>query len=279
MPAVPGAARPSWRLWPRDPHEPHRVALPLELFLDLVSVIAIAAAAEGLHHAIVEAHVAEGVIGFAMAFFAIYWCWLNYTWFASAYGNDGTLFRLLTMVFMAGSLIMAAGIRQFFGSLDLTLPIAGYVIMRIAMVALWLIAARVHPACRRSCGTYAVGIALVQVYWVAILFAGVPVGLFVWAFFLGALLEIAVPILAERQGRTGWHRHHVIERYGLLNIIVLGEVLLAGALALGHVAEGEASVELIRVLVAALVIVFAMFWLYFARQDHLSSEDLRQAFT
>lgn len=267
-----------WRIWPRDPRESHRVALPLELFLDLVSVIAIAAAAEGLHHAIVEDHVAEGLIGFVMAFFAIYWAWLNYTWFASAYGNDGALFRLLTMAFMAGSLLMAAGIREFFGSLDLTMTIAGYVVMRVVMVVLWLFAAWAHAECRRTCTAYALGIALVQAYWVSLLFLGLSPGLFFAAFVLGVLLEIAVPIFAERQGPTHWHRHHIIERYGLLNIIVLGEVLLAGSLALGHLGEGEASADLVRIVVAALVIVFAMFWLYFARQEHLPTENLRRAF-
>ena len=49
-------------LKPRDSHEPHRVATPLELLFDLVSVIAIATAAAGLHHAIAEAHATQGVI-------------------------------------------------------------------------------------------------------------------------------------------------------------------------------------------------------------------------
>ncbi|MFD2499093.1 hypothetical protein ACFSTI_09975 [Rhizorhabdus histidinilytica] len=45
---------------PRDPAEPHRAATALELLFDLVTVIAIAAAAEGLHHAIAEAHAGQG---------------------------------------------------------------------------------------------------------------------------------------------------------------------------------------------------------------------------
>ena len=95
----------------RDSNEVHRAATPLELLFDLVSVIAIATAAAGLHHAIAEAHIADGVIKFACAFFAIWWAWMNYTWFASAYDNDDTLFRVLTMVIMSGSLTMAAGQR------------------------------------------------------------------------------------------------------------------------------------------------------------------------
>jgi low temperature requirement protein LtrA len=52
----------------RSPHEPHRAATPLELFFDLVFVVAIAQASSGLHHAVAEAHALEGVIGYVMVF-------------------------------------------------------------------------------------------------------------------------------------------------------------------------------------------------------------------
>ena len=105
---------------PRDPSEPRRTATPLELFFDLISVIAISAAAAGLHHAIADGHAVQGMIRFVLAFFAIWWAWMNYTWFASAYDNGDTLFRLLTMVIMAGALTMAAGISLLFDRLDLS---------------------------------------------------------------------------------------------------------------------------------------------------------------
>ncbi|PHQ88373.1 MAG: hypothetical protein COB48_15110 [Pseudoalteromonas sp.] len=54
-------------LKPRDSQEHSRTATPLELFFDLVSVIAIAAAAAGLHHSIIEAHTLQGIITFMMA--------------------------------------------------------------------------------------------------------------------------------------------------------------------------------------------------------------------
>jgi low temperature requirement protein LtrA len=181
------------------------------------------------------------------------------------------------MVIMAGSLFMAAGIRQIFGTLDFRLLIAGYVVMRIGMVALWLLAARGDPACRRTCLTYAGGIALVQGYWVVfLLLQPLPYVMVLLLFVLGVLLELLVPVLAERHGATTWHRHHIVERYGLLTIIVLGETLLAGSLALGQADWMEPG--LLRLVVSSLVILFAMWWLYFAREEHLSSGDLRRAF-
>lgn len=72
----------------RDHHEVHRVATTLELYFDLVFVIAIAATASGLHHALAAHHFSEGLIHFATSFFCVWWAWMNFTWFASAYDND-----------------------------------------------------------------------------------------------------------------------------------------------------------------------------------------------
>ncbi len=265
---------------PRDTAEAHRAATPLELLFDLVSVIAIATAAAALHHAIVEGHVAEGVVKFTAAFFAIWWAWMNYTWFASAYDNDDVLFRILTMIIMAGALTMAAGIGAFFDTTTLQLMVIGYVIMRVAMVAHWLRAAKNDTTHRRTALWYAGGIALVQAYWVAVLLCQpLPPVLFYLLFGIGAALELAVPMLAERHGMTPWHRHHIIERYGLLNIIVLGETLLAGSFALSQAQGAHFDIALLHTALSAMVILFSLWWLYFAKEEHLMDERMCLAFT
>jgi low temperature requirement protein LtrA len=264
----------------RDVHQPHRVATSLELLFDLVTVIAVASAAAGLHHAIAGGHATDGVVRFAMAFFGIWWAWMNYTWFASAYDNDDVLFRLLTLAIMGGALAIASGIELFFKSLDLTMVVTGYVIMRVGMVVLWLRAALGDPARRTTALTYALGIALVQVYWAGLLWVDSSSSVRLTLLFaLGAAFEIAVPALAERNGRTPWHRHHIIERYGLLNIIVLGETLLAGSLALRAVTGEHFQIALVRVALSSIVIVFSMWWLYFSKEEHLQSQDLGRSLT
>ncbi|BBH70015.1 hypothetical protein ACTI_67000 [Actinoplanes sp. OR16] len=68
----------------RRADEPHRVATPLELFFDLCFVVAVAQAAALLHHSVTGHHVADGLRGYLTVFFAIWWAWMNFTWFASA---------------------------------------------------------------------------------------------------------------------------------------------------------------------------------------------------
>ncbi|MEM8504377.1 MAG: low temperature requirement protein A [Cyanobacteria bacterium P01_D01_bin.1] len=268
---------------PRDMHEAHRTATPLELLFDLVSVIAIASAAAGLHHAIAEAHFTEGILKFVAAFFGIWWAWMNYTWFASAYDNDSTLFRLLTMVIMGGALAIAAGINAFFESTDLTLIVIGYVVMRLAMVALWLRVAMYDSAGRGTALWYAGGIAIAQAYWVLLLLTQIEAGVLYCLFFVtGVVLELGVPTLAERSGNTSWHRHHIIERYGLLIIIVLGETLLSAAMALEPITEGfnqAFNQALVEIALSALVVVFSLWWLYFSKEEHLETNALSRALT
>src|SRR5471030_3410623 len=98
----------AWRLVApmraRSPLEPHRTSTPLELFFDLVFVVAISQAAGELHHAIAAGRTLEGLAGYLLVFFAIWWAWMNFTWFASAYDCDDVPYRLAVFVQMAGAL-------------------------------------------------------------------------------------------------------------------------------------------------------------------------------
>ncbi|WP_205853283.1 low temperature requirement protein A [Zhengella mangrovi] len=264
----------------RDRHETNRVATPLELMFDLASVIAIAAAAAGLHHGLAAGHPWQGLLSFAMAFFAIWWAWMGYTWLASAFGNEGMLFRLMTMVAMTGSLIIAAGIPEIFEKGQFYLTLTGYVVMRLALVPLWLMAAAGHPDRGPTCRRYATGIVIAQVYWiVAVLGSGPDSPYALLLFGIGVLVEISVPVLAERQGTTGWHRHHITERYGLLNIIVLGECFLATVLAFRTGADHVSLADpLLHAAIAFLLITFALWWIYFGNGNILVGETGREGF-
>ncbi len=254
-------------LRPRDPAESHRAASPLELLTDLCFVVAIAQAASQFHHHLSDHHELQGLTGFLLAFFAIFLTWLNFTWFASAYDNDDVIYRLLTILQIVGSLVIAAGIPDMFEG-KLVLGVAGYVIMRIALVAQWLRAAYHDPERRQTCLRFAIGIVIVQLCWIALvpISAAMP-GLMVPLFVLFAIFELIVPLFAERAGATTWHPHHIAERYGLFFIIVLGESVLSTTLAIQGALNDDQLWTSAVLLVAAsgVLIVFSAWWLYFSR--------------
>ncbi|MFI7587243.1 low temperature requirement protein A [Spongisporangium articulatum] len=100
----------------RDPDERGRATTPVELLYDLTYVIAFAVAAEQLAHGIGEGHPGAAVGAYLFAVFSVTWAWLNFTWFASAYGNDDALFRVATLVQMIGVVVLAFGLAPSFAA-------------------------------------------------------------------------------------------------------------------------------------------------------------------
>jgi low temperature requirement protein LtrA len=258
------------RMSGRDPHETHRVASSLELLFDLTFATCFAFAATQLAHALAAGHYSTALIGFGFASFCICWAWTNFSWFASAYDTDDWIFRITTMVQMAGVLVLAIGLPRLFSSieeghqLDASVMVLGYVIMRIAMIFQWLRAAKQDPSRRRACITYAVAIAVAQLGWIALFIFPLSIDVTITLFFLWFLVEFAGPILAERRdGGTPWHAEHIAERYSLFAIIALGEGLVGTVAALSAEMEHVGwTAETALACVAGVGITFGMWWVY-----------------
>jgi len=248
----------------RDGDESHRASTPLELFFDLVIVVAVAAAASSLHHGLADDHVPESILSYLLVFFAVWWAWMSFSWFATAYDTDDVPYRIAVFVEMAGAIIMAAGVTRAFESADWSVVTLGYVVMRLAAVALWARATRTDPEHRANSIRWVIGVPIVQVGWIVLLF--VPDDLLLPGFLVLAAAELLVPIWAARAKRLRWHSEHIAERYGLFTIIVLGESVLAGTVAIASATEaGLPDVTLLSVALGALLIVISMWWLYFER--------------
>ncbi len=258
-------------MMPRDPAQPFRAASSLELFFDLVFVVAVSIASSQLHHALAEGHL-NGIMSYVMVFFGIWWAWMNFTWFATSFDTDDWLYRVMTIVQMSGVLVLAAGIGPAFKG-DLRILVLAYVVMRVAMIAQWLRAAFSDEQYRGTALRYAIGIAIVQVLW--LLYLLVPASLQVPLFFVGVAAELAVPILSEMRNTTPWHPHHITERYSLFTLIVLGETILASANAvIGALNEVDSLWPLISIAILTLVAAASMWWIYFWPPHHRSISTL-----
>lgn len=248
---------------PRSPQEKHRVSTPLELFFDLVFVVAVAQAGAALHHGFAEGHITESIFSYLAVFFAIWWAWISFTWFASAYDCDDVPYRLMTFVQIVGALIIAAGVPQAFEHADYTVVVVGYVVMRLALVFQY-IRARLNTPSRQVTGMrYIVGTIACQIAWVALVFFQGQ-----WwhpyVFVTLGVAELLVPIWAAQAGATSWHAGHITERYGLFTIIVLGESILSTSLGIqAAIASGEFNTSLFPVIAGGLLIIFSMWWAYF----------------
>ena len=246
--------------------EPHRTASQLELLFDLTFVIAVAALTARFAHSIADGHALDALVPFLLVFFAIWWAWTNYTWFASSFDTDDVPFRLLTMAQMGGVLVLAAGVPAALDHGDFRAVTVGYVIMRLALVAQWLRVAVEDPDSRATALRYVTALTISEAAWILrlALDEGTTVSDSVLlAVFLGLVaFELSIPVWAERKKPSTWHPHHIAERHGLFAIILLGEGVLAASMGIER-AAGGVSAALITTGTAALVLVFALWWLYF----------------
>ena len=74
----------------------------------------VARAASLLHHAVSEGDAGGAVVSYVLVFFAIWWAWMNFSWFATAFDVDDVPYRLTTLVQIAGGLVVAAGVPAAF---------------------------------------------------------------------------------------------------------------------------------------------------------------------
>ncbi len=170
---------------------------------------------------------------FLQVFFAIWWAWMNFTWFASSFDTDDVPYRLLTLVQMAGVLVLAAGVPaastddDFAPSRSATRSCGS-----VSSPSGFGRAARSLRS-RATARRYVLGITLAEVAWVLRWRSTRPACCPAWSgpgLLRARRLRAGVPLWAERARPTNWHPHHIAERYGLFAIILLGEGVLAASM-------------------------------------------------
>ena len=169
---------------------------------------------------------------------------MNHTWFASSFDTDDVPFRLLTLVQMAGVLVLAAGVPG--RARGQRLP-GGHVRLpdhaRRPDRALAAGGDRGpreprRPPCATSRGSRSPRSAGCCGWSFAD--AGVLSDDALLAMFVALVaMELSVPLWAERKRPTSWHPHHIAERHGLFAIILLGESVLAASIGRATVARGR----------------------------------------
>ncbi len=246
----------------RDFTEENRTSTWLELFFDLCFVVAVAALARGLH----DDPTVAGALRFAGLFVPVWWAWMNFTWYATAFDNDDVLYRTTLLGAMLCTLWLAASIEGVYEGRSFSFVLA-YVALKLLLVGLFIRARRDATSVRAFVTRYAAGNALGAVIWLSSLLAPAPVRYGLWAVALA--VEILTPIFAVRSSSARiFHPEHIAERYGLFTLIVLGESVLA-------VASGAAGTDWNPNSVLAglfgFVAAACIWWLYF---DYVESSAL-----
>lgn len=261
---------PLTRMSGRDPEQRSRTVAPLELLFDLAFVIAFGVAASELAIRVADGEIVVATITFVAVMLAVSWDWISFTWFASSYDTDDWLYRATIMVQLVGVVIFVTGIPEVFrfvaegGRLDNSAALTGYIVMRSATVLQRVRSGAQDPRRRRSNILSATPVAAALIGW-CVLTIAVPdrTTLVIVALALFAV-EVTGPLIAESRGGTPWHPYHLAERYGLLTIIALGEVVAGTAAIVAGLSHTSGwSLNSVVVAVAGVAMAFGMWWAYF----------------
>jgi low temperature requirement protein LtrA len=225
---------------------------PLELFFDLVFVLALTQCTALMAANATWEGIAQGLLLLGL----MWWAWTGYAWLTSVVEPEEGAVRLVMFAAMAGLLVVALCIPQAFGDEALLFAVS-YGIVRYGQIALFLVAARDQPALRRSIITGLVGsttLSVVLLVGGSFADTGLQTGL--WA--LALALDMAGPLLF---GVEGWKLvpGHFAERHGLILIIALGESIVA----IGVGAEVGVDAGVVAAAVLGIAVAAALWWLYF----------------
>lgn len=240
-------------------HEDHRSATWLELFYDLVFVVAVGR----LGHRLAVNYGVGGVWGYIGLFIPLWWTWASYTFYADRYDTDDLGQRLLAVGQMASIALMAASISGDKAD-SVTAFAAAFVLARIVLLTMYWRAYRHVSQSRELVGGYLAGFGIGGAFWLLSIWVPWDWMRFVmWG--IGLAIDFYTPFhLRERQKRVPLSVSHLPERFGLFTILVLGESFIAIVAALSH-HEWDASFTLAAVIGVGLAT--SMWWLYFDNQQ------------
>ena len=192
---------------------------PLELFFDLVFVLAITQCTALMSDHPTWAGLAQGLLVLGV----LWWSWGGYAWLTSVVDPEEGAVRIVIFAAMAAFLIVAICVPKAFGNLALEFALA-YGAVRGAHIALFMLASRDDPDLRRSTIGLAIGTAIGVALLVGASFLDGLAQAAVWL--LALLLDMGEPFLF---GSEGWKlvAGHFAERHGLIIIIALGESIVS----------------------------------------------------
>ena len=224
---------------------------PLELFFDLVFVLAITQCTALMAHDPTWRGISRGLVVLGL----LWWAWVGYAWITSVVDPDEGGVRVVLFAAMAALLVTSLCVPDAFGEQGLVFVLA-YAAVRAAHIALFLLASRDDPGLRHS----VVGLAASTAVGATILVAGALVHgnarLGVWAAAL--VLDMAGPLVIDP---SGWRLvpGHFAERHGLIVIVALGESIVA----IGIGAEARVDGGVIAAAILGIALASALWWTYF----------------
>lgn len=226
--------------------------MPLELFFDLVFVLAITQTTALIAHDLTWTGALKGMLVLA----AMWWTWTGYSWLTSVLDPEDGLVRLHLAVAMAALLVCAICMPAVFGARALLFA-AAYGVVAFIHLALFMTASREDAGLRRA--TLGLAVSTTIAVTLLVLASRVDGGARIAIWVAAVAINYGGALLADS---SGWklQPRHFAERHGAVIIIALGESIVAIGAGVAHESLGAQTLVAI---VLGVLVAFAMWWLYF----------------
>ncbi|MBF9070764.1 low temperature requirement protein A [Streptacidiphilus fuscans] len=243
-----------------------RSTSPLEMFFDLVFMVAVAELVSVLLHDPTWA----GAARYTALFVPVWWSWVSYTFYSDRFDNDDRAYRLIVIAAMAAILFMSMAIPgAFSGSTGAARMALSYAASRLILVGLYARAHRHAHEARPLTRRYLLGFGTGAAVWLVSVFVPPPVCYVLWA--VGLAVDMLTPLLsAAAIARVPFDMSHIPERFGLFTIIVLGEVVALNA---AGITSSRLQPMALAAVAGAFLVAAAQWWLCF---DFVDASPLRQ---
>ena len=269
------AIRQNFRKWWQPPRsaqdrEKERSVTFLELFYDLVYVVIIAE----LAHALAEHLTWQGVGEFAFLFIIVWWAWLNGTTYHDIHGNNDIRTRVFTFLqmFTVAAMAVFAHNAMGEGSVGFALSYAGF---QLILTYLWWRTGVHDPNHRPLAQPYTIVFLITTFLFVVSIFVPAPWRFYMWGF--AVLLSLLLPLYMFSVGKNDPVAQaeidrivevspSLVERFGLLTIIVLGEVVVGTIRGVSE--HHHFTLEIGVTAVLGMSIAIGLWWIYFDFVSH-----------
>ncbi|ANE49092.1 low temperature requirement protein A [Paenibacillus swuensis] len=243
----------------------------LELFYDLLFVAAVSKASHVLLH-VHHGHIPlEYLLKFILIIIPIWWAWVGQSLFINRFGEDRTSHRMFLIVQLFFSLIMTASLSVEFDQ-NYAAFFIGYVGLRAMTAIQYLVVSRQELSYRKVTARY-----LGSRFWIGLVISASSLLFDSWlryaALYAGIAVDIALPLLGRRHlVKTPIHTHHLLERFALFTLILLGEMVIS---ILAVLQSGSWTWQSVLFAVMTFILTIAIWWQYFDNVEKKVNKTLQ----
>ena len=248
----------------------HRQVTFLELFYDLVYVVVIAELAHSL-----SGHLSARAVGeFFFLFFIVWFAWINGSSYTDIHGNNDLRTRVFTFLQMLTVIGMALFAHDAMGETSRGFALS-YAAFQLILTYLWWRTGVYDKEHRPLSRPYSLFFLINTVLFAVSAFVPESLRFNLWIAAVGISLVLPLNLFfVARRNESAraevemvmQYSPSLVERFGLFNIIVLGEVIVGVLSGLSHQHELSGSMLLVGGLGALVAI--ALWWVYFDFVSH-----------